>query len=147
MNHADGPVFVQSFDPASLRTLRTSLAVPLIQLLHESPSPAVLSDIAGYARGIGPAKGLIVPRDAEGRSAAPTDLVAMAHDAGLLVHSYTFRNENRFLPAEMCRGPDDRAWGDAEAEYRQFFRLGVDWVFSDHPDTAVAARNVGGSVQ
>jgi len=33
-----------------------------------------------------------------------------------------------------------QAYGDAPAEYRLFFRLGVDGVFSDNPDTAVAVR-------
>jgi glycerophosphoryl diester phosphodiesterase len=32
--------------------------------------------------------------------------------------------------------------GDPQAEYLQFFRLGVDGVFSEFPDTAVAARKV-----
>ena len=127
---------MQSFDPASLRMLRSRLAVPLIQLLRDDAVPGPLDEIAGYAAGIGPAKGLIVPRDAAGCSTAPTDLVTRAHDAGLLVHAYTFRNENRFLPAELRGGDDERRWGDAAAEYRQFLRLGVDGVFSDHPDTA-----------
>ena len=30
--------------------------------------------------------------------------------------------------------------GDPKAEYRQFFEIGVDGVFSDFPDTAFAAR-------
>jgi glycerophosphoryl diester phosphodiesterase len=61
--------------------------------------------------------------------------------AGLQVVPYTFRDENRFLPAELRRGADPNAPGDAAAEYRQFYALGVDGVFSDHPDTAVAARD------
>ena len=32
--------------------------------------------------------------------------------------------------------------GDPQAEYLQFFRLGVDGVFSEFPDTAVTARSV-----
>ena len=66
--------------------------------------------------------------------------------AGLLVHPYTFRNENSFLPADFRQGNPDspvylRATGDAPAEYRLFFRLGVDGLFSDNPDTAVASRH------
>jgi glycerophosphoryl diester phosphodiesterase len=63
-----------------------------------------------------------------------------AHDAGLLVHPYTFRNENQFLPAELRSGADPNAYGDAIAEYERFFELGVDGLFSDNPDTAVEAR-------
>jgi glycerophosphoryl diester phosphodiesterase len=74
---------------------------------------------------------------------APTDLVARAHAAGLLVHAWTFRAENYFLPAELRRGDADaadfmRLHGDLEAELRAFFALGVDGVFCDFP--AIAAR-------
>jgi glycerophosphoryl diester phosphodiesterase len=81
-----------------------------------------------------------VPRDDQDRSLPPTSFAADAHAAGLQVVPYTFRDENRFLPAELRRGADPNAPGDAAAEYRQFYALGVDGVFSDHPDTAVAAR-------
>ena len=102
---------------------------------------AVLADVARYADGIGPSKDYIVPRDAAGASLAPTSFIGDAHAAGLLVHPYTFRNENSFLPLELRRGSDPGAWGNAIAEYEQFFALGVDGVFSDHADTAVDARD------
>jgi glycerophosphoryl diester phosphodiesterase len=60
---------------------------------------------------------------------------------------YTFRNENEFLPAGRRRGgpagdgvaaPPD-TYGDAFGEYQQYVALGVDAVFSDDPDTALAA--------
>jgi glycerophosphoryl diester phosphodiesterase len=64
----------------------------------------------------------------------------------VIVHAWTFRNENFFLPADFRVGnPADPAFprqhGDAAAEYRLFFGLGIDGLFSDFPDTAVAARN------
>ncbi len=67
------------------------------------------------------------------------------HRRGLVVHPYTFRNENVFLPADLRAGDPAApaypgATGDAPTEYRLFFELGVDEVFSDYPDTAVAAR-------
>ena len=99
-----------------------------------------LRAIARHAEIVGPAKRYLVPRDADERSLAPTSFVADAHAAGLQVVPYTFRDENRFLPAELRRGDDPNARGDAEAEYRQFYALGVDGVFTDHPDTAVRAR-------
>jgi glycerophosphoryl diester phosphodiesterase len=54
---------------------------------------------------------------------------------------YTFRNENAFLPAELRRGADPAAYGDAFSEYGQFLRLGVDGVFTDNGDTAREARD------
>ena len=63
-----------------------------------------------------------------------------AHAAGLKVVPYTFRNENQFLPPSLRSSADPNAYGDAFSEYKAFFDLGVDGVFSDNPDTAVAAR-------
>ena len=58
------------------------------------------------------------------------------------MHPYTFRAENSFLPCELRSSRDPaRAHGDLEAEVRQFFELGVDGVFVDHPDYAVDARD------
>jgi glycerophosphoryl diester phosphodiesterase len=144
-------VFVQSFEQGNLRELDRVLKVPIVQLLPASgpqgaatPQP-VLGEIDDYADGVGPPKTYLVPRDASGRSLAPTTFVADAHARGLLVHPYTFRNENAFLPLELRRPADAMAdpalYGDAFAEYAQFFALGVDGVFSDNPDTAVEARD------
>ena len=94
--------------------------------------PEELAKIARFTQGIGPSKRLIVPAKADRTLAAPTSLVADAHRAGLLVHPYTFRDEPIFL------APDYAA--DPQAEYLQFFRLGVDAVFSDFPDSAFRAR-------
>jgi glycerophosphoryl diester phosphodiesterase len=66
--------------------------------------------------------------------------VERAHAADLVVHRYTFRNENQFLPLELRSGADPNAYGNAIAEYEQFLELGVDGLFSDNLDTAVEAR-------
>jgi len=62
-----------------------------------------------------------------------------------VVHPWTFRNENTFLPADFQQSDPaspvfPRATGDSPAEYRLFFGLGVDGLFSDDADTAVATR-------
>ncbi|MFN2495525.1 MAG: glycerophosphodiester phosphodiesterase [Pseudonocardiaceae bacterium] len=158
LNRPEAKVFVQSFETANLRALNTQRRVPLVQLIAGSGAPydltvtgdprnyadlitpAGLAEIAGYADGIGPDKNRLVPRDGAGFRRQPTTLVDDAHQAGLLVHPYTFRNENTFLPADFRSSPDPAAYGDAFAEYALFYRLGVDGLFSDNPDTAVAAR-------
>jgi glycerophosphoryl diester phosphodiesterase len=147
-------VFVQSFETGNLSRLDRRLDVRLIQLFGapdatpfgesgtygEMATDAGLRRIAGYADGVGPSKDYIVPRDGTGASLPPTDFVRRAHRAGLLVHPYTFRNENSFLPLELRSGPNPAAYGNALAEYDQFYALGVDGVFSDNPDTALVAR-------
>ena len=133
------PLFVQSFGD-NLPALRPRLpGVPFVQLLA-GRDPVDFAAIAAYADAVGPYKERILPRDADGRSVEPTSFVDDAHAAGLLVHPFTFRNENAFLPAELRRGGDRAAHGDAAAEYARFFDLGVDGVFSDFPDVAVAVR-------
>jgi glycerophosphoryl diester phosphodiesterase len=158
------PVFIQSFETGNLRVLRQMTKLRLVQLLDESVArpfdfvvasdprtygdlmtPAGLAEIATYADGIGPWKNSIVPWDAAGRSLPATSLVRDAHSAGLTVHPYTFRRENTFLPAELRQGnPEadhyDQATGDFPAELGKFFDLGVDGVFTDDPDVAVAVR-------
>lgn len=76
-----------------------------------------------------------------GALGAPTTLVADAHAVELVVHPYTFRNENVFLPTSLQKPGLPSDYGDAFAEYAAFYAAGVDGLFSDNPDTAVAARS------
>ncbi|HYD98226.1 MAG TPA: glycerophosphodiester phosphodiesterase [Alphaproteobacteria bacterium] len=145
------PVFIQSFEVGNLKQLAKLTDIRLVQLFDEKTAqpydiakaggkttyadmmtPAGLAEIAGYAQGIGPWKRLIVEENPDGTLKPANTLIADAHKAGLLVHAYTFRSEDRYLAPEYGRDP--------VAEYRQFYRLGLDGVFSDHPDAAVRAK-------
>jgi glycerophosphoryl diester phosphodiesterase len=160
LDRKKSPVFVQSFEVGNLQALDQVLKVPLVQLLdskYKQPAdfaasgdprtygdlatPEGLEFIAGYADGVGPSKDYIVPRDANGCSLPPTTFVDDAHAAGLVVHPYTFRVENMFLPCELRSSADPAEHGDLAAEVRQFFDLGVDGLFTDNPDIAVAVRD------
>ncbi len=186
-NSKTAPIFVQSFEPGSLKEMRTKgLNTRMVQLIdaddydlkagtltyaapYDRPydwfksgdtrlfsamvTPAGLAEIKTYADGIGPWKPYIVPVkgsvDASGNlkdingdgkvnlndatTQAPTTLIADAHKLGLFVHAYTFRNEQRRLAADYK--------GDPKAEYLQFYRLGIDGLFSDFADTALQARD------
>jgi len=103
--------------------------------------PEGLREIRSYARGIGVHKNLVLPRDSGDRLLPPTALVRDAHAAGLLVHVYTLRAENQFLPAELRRGPSLLATGDVAGEADLFLKAGVDGFFIDQPAAGVAARN------
>jgi glycerophosphoryl diester phosphodiesterase len=97
---------------------------------------AGLDEIKTYADGIGPWKVYIVPTDGGGGGNIfpPTDLIARAHARGLLVHTWTFRNDSM---------PSDPSYqGNPVFEYLKFYELGIDGVFSDFPDTAFAAREL-----
>jgi glycerophosphoryl diester phosphodiesterase len=116
---------------------------------------AGLEEISEYADGIGPWKPYIVSSraialnpdgsvaDANGDGVvderdrtllAPTDLVERAHEHGLLIHTWTFRNEQRRLTSDFGGNPVN--------EYLLFYRLGVDGLFSDFPDTAFTSREL-----
>lgn len=119
-------------------------------------TPKGLAEVKTYADGIGPWKPYLAsaaqvfdangkPKDLDGNgkitdadrvAIAPTDVVKNAHAAGLFVHAFTFRNERELLLSDYKNDP--------KAEYKRFFELGVDGLFSDFPDTAVAAR--GGKI-
>jgi glycerophosphoryl diester phosphodiesterase len=184
-NRRGAPVFIQSFETANLRYLRSRTDLPLIQLVdaddvnadgslafnapYDKPydwvvsgraglfkdllTPAGLAEVRTYADGIGPWKPYIRSsackvvagacsdmngdgkvNDADRTLLPATDLVARAHALGLLVHPYTFRNEQRRLAADYAGNPLN--------EYLMFYELGVDGVFSDFADTAFAARTL-----
>jgi glycerophosphoryl diester phosphodiesterase len=152
-------VIIQSFEVASLKELRRMTGLRIAQLIDATGkpydfvassdtrtyadmiAPAGLAQIATYADAIGAHKNLILPRDKTKRLLPATTLIRDAHAAGLVVHAWTFRSENFFLPGDYQSSADSNATGNTKAEYDRFYNLGIDGVFSDHPDHAVAARN------
>ena len=185
-NSRSAPVLLQSFEPGSLKYMRSKgSTLRMVQLIDgdsvdlktgavtfDVPSdrpydwtlagdkrnfdvmvtPAGLAEIKTYADGIGPwkryivsvkgtvgADGKVVDRNGDGKindadadTLAPTTLIADAHRAGLFVHAFTFRNEGRRLAASYG--------GDPKREYLQYYALGLDGLFTDFTDTALATR-------
>jgi glycerophosphoryl diester phosphodiesterase len=176
-NRRDAPVFLQSFEPSSLKELRSLSPLRSVQLVDAndvnadgsldftapfdrpfdwtaSGDPRLLArtfaflvtdegmrEVKTYADGIGPWKRYIVssveahlpgPGEASRKLLPANNLIERAHKLGLLVHTWTFRNEQRRLVSDYAGNPVN--------EYLQFYRLGIDGVFSDFADTAVAAR-------
>ena len=132
-------VYVQCFDAAEVKRIRTELGYKgkLVQLIEgrrpllDEHAPlrtaAGLREIAKVADGIGPALPDVVTRKDDG-TVVPTSLVRDAQAAGLEVHPYTFRADA--LPAGV---------GSLEDLLRlALVDIGVDGVFTDHPDRAVA---------
>ena len=160
LNGRHAPVFVQSFETTNLQQLRRlGLRTSVVQLFGAAgapydlvvagdprtyadlATPAGLAGIARYADGIGPEKGQVIPRNADGTLGSPTPLVRDAHRAGLVVHPYTFRAENSFLPTELRRGTNPNDFGRAIDEQVTFLRAGIDGLFTDQPDVGVVARD------
>ena len=150
---ADDPVFIQSFEVDNLKRLNAMTELPLIQLMAsvagppDQPgltyaamsTPEGLAESALYADGVGLEKAMVIPRNAEGKLAAPARIVKDAHTAGLKVHVWTFRRENYFLPAEFKSAESPVATGHVGAEIKAFLATGIDGLFSDNVAEAVAA--------
>jgi glycerophosphoryl diester phosphodiesterase len=104
---------------ANLKAMRKLTELPIVQLMEDvgAPfdfvvagdertyrdliTPSGLAEIATYATAIGPHKEQIIPLRSDGRLSTPTSLLEDAHAAGLEVHAYTFRAENRYLPQDL----------------------------------------------
>ncbi|MGF1491151.1 MAG: esterase-like activity of phytase family protein [Microcoleaceae cyanobacterium] len=126
----------------------------LANLIDFSDSPTyedlanadVINAISDYAEGLGPWKnnillreGLDEPVDGNGDGVAEITtqltgevfpLIDFAHDAGLQVHPYTLRDEERFLTLNADGTPQT-----PEDEFRQLIEIGVDGFFTDFPET------------
>ena len=117
-------------------------------------TPAGLKEIRRFADGIGPWKPYLISWQAMTDKAGkamdvngdkvvdqrdmtllePNSVIRDAHKLGLVVHPYTFRNEAKHLAANFMERPAE--------EYRLFFAAGVDGVFTDYADTALATRRL-----
>ncbi|ESQ75982.1 glycerophosphodiester phosphodiesterase family protein [Asticcacaulis sp. AC402] len=162
LNSATAPVWIQSFEQANLKALKKMTPIKLLQLVSGSdvdPTGAVtllppddkpydwvvsgragtyadmltqegLDEVATYAAVVSPWKRWLVSFS-NGQPVVRKDIVDNAHARGLQVFTWTLRNDRL----------DPFYAGDPAAEYTQLFHMGVDGVFSDFPDTAVAARD------
>ena len=152
--NADDPVFIQSFEVTPLQRLATLTELRLVQLIEvpesspadlpgrtygEMITPQGLADIAAYADGIGVPLALVVDD-----AGAPTGLVEAAHSAGLLVHGWTLRKENAFMPP---RHRSSEVLLDRNGCYALFWdelaATGIDGVFTDDPWFARNSRGAG----
>ncbi|MDD5114577.1 MAG: glycerophosphodiester phosphodiesterase [Methylobacter sp.] len=104
-----------------------------------------LDFVKSYADAVGPWKPYLVKtvddgidRNGDGkitindrRVDGSTGVVELAHDKGLLVHTWTFRND-----------ASGYGFTDPKQEITYYFDLGVDGLFTDFADTGVAGRDV-----
>lgn len=142
-------VLVQSFEVENLKMLRAKLAVGIVQLLDDpqlKPQDGVsvatygemataqgLKAIGVYADWVSPSKDYIVKLTGEGEISNISNFIQDAHAVGLKVLPYTFRSDGPFL-AKTYKG-------QSALEYELFFSLGVDGIFTDFADQAVAVRS------
>ncbi|MBU3672620.1 MAG: glycerophosphodiester phosphodiesterase [Sinobacteraceae bacterium] len=159
------PLILQSFEIKNLQQLRERLStLPNVQLMQligdprrrpwdaeargadtsygDMLSPRGLAAVAEYADYVAPPARVLIPLDAEQRLGEPSGIVETAHTAGLLVGTWTFRPENRFLPADFRDGgaPEARNELGSVAEMQRYLALGIDALFTDDPGLGNIAR-------
>ncbi|WP_233262088.1 glycerophosphodiester phosphodiesterase [Vitiosangium sp. GDMCC 1.1324] len=152
-------VYIQSFEVANLKAIREKIGTSqpnwrLVQLMDEASKQPYdfvkagdartygalmtaegMKEIAKYANGVGPYKLSIVNVDSAGQFQAASELVRNAHAAKLLVHPYTFRPENNFLPAPLKSEGVDSTRNPAGSikEIQTYLDAGIDGFFTDDP--------------
>lgn len=104
-----GHAFTQSFDPVQVAYLNSNSSIPVVDLGVCPATAAAAASIAAIADGIGPSGLQLTPA-----------CIQNAHDAGLLIHPYTFTN--------------------IRSQYEQAYNLGVDGVFTNFADIAEEVR-------
>jgi glycerophosphoryl diester phosphodiesterase len=125
---ADAPVWLQCFDLAVLREAHVGCGNPCFALFDAAADcsgwATRLHELGNWASGIAPDRQFLVHADGSDSS-----LVAAAHAAGLQVHAWTFRDD-----------ADAHPFATPRQAMRTAMVLGVDALFCDFPDTAVALR-------
>ena len=113
------------------------------RLFSDLLTEAGLSFVKSYADAVGPWKPYLLKTVADGvertgdttlnindrRVEGSTGVVERAHAKGLLVHTWTFRDD-----------ASGYGFKDPKLEMQAFFKLGIDGVFTDFPATGVSAR-------
>jgi glycerophosphoryl diester phosphodiesterase len=153
-------VFIQSFETANLKEIRQKIGttqpnwklVQLIDSAEKAPYDFVaagdtrkyadlltqssIQEIATYANGLGPYKLNLINVDGNGAFQTPSDVIRFAHEAKLIVHSWTFRPEDPFLPASLRSAggtASTRNETGSITEIQEYLRAGLDGFFTDDP--------------
>lgn len=145
---ASDPIFIQCFEVGTLRRLNSRSDYKLVQLIApeggpvdepemryaEMITPSGLEELATYADGIGPWLGFVI----DPKTMAQTSLVADAKSQGLVVHPWTLRKENGFLPESLQNEGGPAADGKWRMLWTAALASGADGFFTDNVKEFVA---------
>lgn len=123
---------IQCFEENSLIYMSTKTNLPLVLLIEAGEKwQSLLKRWGKTFYGIGVRKNQVARYQDQGGHKTwiqgASDLVEKAHAAGLKVHVFTFRNEDRYIPWNFAQEPCE--------EYRFFVRQNVDGFFTEFPQT------------
>jgi len=123
------PCLIQSFSEDSIRSLSTKTKLPLVMLMA-TPFPipeAKLKNLSEICYAIAVHKYMIIPVIDNFLQNFTTDLVTNAHKYKLMVHAYTFMNEDEYLAWDFAQDPYN--------EFETYFNAQIDGYFTDFPGT------------
>lgn len=124
----DSPVWVQCFERWPLQRVKQDCGNPVFALFEAEAIGA--GDWLRRLRQLAPwLDGVALPKAALIGATGDPELIARAHDLGWQVHVWTLRDD-----AVMA------GFDTVQQEYAALFEQGVDALFCDFPDSAVAAR-------
>jgi glycerophosphoryl diester phosphodiesterase len=121
--------FVVKNDARSFADLLTSTGLDFVKTYADAVGPwkpYLVKTVNDGVERTGDATLTINDRRVDGS----TGVIEMAHQKGLLVHTWTFRDD-----------ASGYGFADPKAEMQYYMRLGIDGVFTDFPATGVAALN------
>lgn len=136
------PIAVQSFEVDTLKYLKRTTNLPLVQLLEseeddptvDNRDPQILEHIASYAHGIGPDKSFL----GSVSYAVAKELMSLIKSLSLVVHPYTFRADMKMTEKFNKTASTDTTSQYAQEEMYFYCCLGVDGIFSEFPDRSRA---------
>ncbi|GAB3121547.1 glycerophosphodiester phosphodiesterase family protein [Glaciibacter psychrotolerans] len=161
-NEGDGRLVIESFEQSVLKQVYSrgiygkrvylieASGKPYDQVAQHGSAAASYADtlteaglygLAGQVDGISVDKALIVETDAAGAVIGASELVDSAHAAGLEIYCWTLRPENKFLAKSFRSSTVAAEFGAWQSEFGLIMRTGIDGVFADHPDLALAVRD------
>eukprot|EP01023_Acetabularia_acetabulum_P045916 TRINITY_DN4682_c1_g1_i1.p1 TRINITY_DN4682_c1_g1~~TRINITY_DN4682_c1_g1_i1.p1 ORF type:complete len:543 (-),score=61.04 TRINITY_DN4682_c1_g1_i1:495-2123(-) len=149
----ENPVFIQSFEVGNLKYLSNITEIPLVLLLYypavdgggvtydnnktfeQMTRDEALDELSGFISGLGPHKNALLPVNQDNQVVYSTSdlysLVRRAQKRGLLVHPFTYRNEDQYLANNWRQ--------DYRQEYDAFLRnVGIDGAFTDFAGSLAA---------
>lgn len=153
LNERNSPVFIQCFEPASLKMIRPLTPLKLVLLVenrgheifgkldglyfsNDVVSKKGLKIISEFVDVVGCHKEWVIQRDLNNNllSSIPSTITKQAHRLGMAVHVWTFRPENEFIPDDLKYGSNATHYGDSVREIQLYLQAGIDGFFTDAPD-------------
>ena len=141
--HAGSKVFIQSFSDATLRSLRAK------QIAQNIPKmPLVLLGVASTAADGTARMGVTGGGGSGVRQLTLQEVAGFTEGIGVLINNTTYPVTKAFIDQAHAAGLKVHGWtfaqaeaAPAAAEFRKYLDMGMDGMFANYPDLAVAARN------